>query len=141
MSAQGWPVTVTIPVQWGDMDAFNHVNNTRYLAWFESARIALFQRVGIATGSAGHGVGPILATTTCDFLIPVVWPATVTVGIRVTKVGETSVGQEYEVRDAASPDKLYAKGTSVIVMFDYGAGKKVRVPDEVKGAIERLSAS
>ena len=136
-----FPIVVTIPVQWGDMDAFNHVNNTRYLAWFESARIAMFQRLGIATGSSGHGVGPILATTTCDFLIPVVWPATITVGTRVTKVGETSVAQEYEVRDAAAPDKLYAKGTSVIVMFDYGTAKKVRVPDDIRVSIERLSTS
>lgn len=134
-----WPVSVTIPVQWGDMDAFGHVNNTRYLAWFESARIALFQRLGVATGSTGQGVGPILATTTCDYVVPVVWPATVVVATRVTKVGETSVAQEYEIRDAAAPEKLYAKGTSVIVMFDYGAAKKVRVPDDVRGAIERLS--
>lgn len=136
-----FPIVVTIPVQWGDMDAFGHVNNTRYLAWFESARIALFQRLGVATSAtAGAGVGPILATTTCDFVVPVVWPATVNVGTRVTKVGETSVAMEYEVRDADAPDKLYAKGTSVIVMFDYGAGRKVRVADEIRGAIERLSA-
>ena len=135
-----FPVSVTIPVQWGDMDAFGHVNNTRYLAWFESARIALFQRLGVATGNTGRGVGPILATTTCDYVVPVVWPATMVVTTRVSKVGETSVTQEYEVRDAATPEKLYAKGSSVIVMFDYGAGKKVRVPDDVRGAIERLSA-
>jgi acyl-CoA thioester hydrolase len=133
-----FPISVTVTVQWGDMDALGHVNNTRYLAWFESARIALFQRLGIATGNTGHGVGPILATTTCDFVVPVVWPATVVVGTRVIKVGETSVTQEYEIRDAAMPDKLYAKGSSVIVMFDYGAGEKVRVPDDVRGAIESL---
>jgi acyl-CoA thioester hydrolase len=134
-----FPISVTIPVQWGDMDALGHVNNTRYIAWFESARIALFERIGVATGNT-HGVGPILATTTCDYVVPVVWPATVVVGTRVIKVGETSVTQEYEIRDAAAADKLYAKGSSVIVMFDYGAGKKVRVPDEVRGAIERLSS-
>jgi acyl-CoA thioester hydrolase len=135
------PVSVTIPVQWGDMDALGHVNNTRYLAWFEAARIAYFLRVGIATTSTpGGGIGPILATTTCDFLVPVVYPATVVVGARATKVGETSITHEYEIRDAAAPDKLYAKGTSVIVMFDYAAGKKVRVPDDVRGAIERLSS-
>lgn len=135
-----FPVSVTIPVQWGDMDALGHVNNTRYLAWFEAARIALFQQIGVAIVNTGHGVGPILATTTCDFVVPVVWPATIVVGTRVTKVGETSVAQEYEIRDAAASDKLYAKGSSVIVMFDYGAGTKVRVPDDVRGAIERLSS-
>jgi acyl-CoA thioester hydrolase len=135
-----FPVKITIPVQWGDMDAFNHVNNTRYLAWFESARIAFFERVGIATTSAGAAMGPILATTTCDFLVPVVYPTTVVVATRATRVGETSVTQEYEIRDAGAPDKLYARGTSVIVMFDYGTARKVRVPDELRATIEGLSA-
>ena len=35
-----FPIILTIPVQWGDQDAFLHVNNTVYLRWFESARIA-----------------------------------------------------------------------------------------------------
>lgn len=136
-----FPVVVTIPVQWGDMDALGHVNNTRYLSWFESARITLFQRVGVAsTMGSGLGVGPILATTTCDFIVPVVYPATVHVGTRVSKVGETSVTMEYEVRDAAAPDKLYARGSSVIVMFDYRSSQKVRVPDDVRAAIQRLSS-
>jgi acyl-CoA thioester hydrolase len=139
MSAM-FPVSVTIPVQWGDMDALGHVNNTRYLAWFESARIALFQRVGVATTGAGLGVGPILATTTCDFVVPVVWPATVVASTRVAKVGETSVTMEYEVRDASAADQLYARGTSVIVMFDYRSNRKVRVPDDVRRAIEGLTA-
>lgn len=43
---EGFPVVVRIPVLWGDMDALGHVNNARYFAWFESARIALFERVG-----------------------------------------------------------------------------------------------
>jgi len=132
------PVSVTVPVQWGDMDALGHVNNTRYLAWFESARIAFFLRVGIATTGSALAIGPILATTTCDFLVPVVYPASITVGTRVTKIGETSITQEYEVRDAATPDKLYARGSSVIVMFDYRSNQKVRVPDDIRAAIEGL---
>ena len=39
------PVSVQIPVAWGDMDAFGHVNNTVYLRWFETARIAFFRAV------------------------------------------------------------------------------------------------
>jgi acyl-CoA thioester hydrolase len=136
--AADYPVTVTIPVQWVDMDALGHVNNARYFAWFESARIALCERIGIAT--APGKLGPILATTTCDFLKPVVYPATVRVGIRVSRVGETSIGMEYEIADA--PDgQLYARGTSVAVLVDYGSSKKVRIPDEVRAAITALTAS
>jgi acyl-CoA thioester hydrolase len=137
MSA-GYPVTVTLPVQWGEMDALGHVNNARFFAWFEAARIALFARVGIgATGRSA--VQPVLATTSCDFLRPVVHPATVRVGVRVSRVGETSLGMEYEVAEA--PDgALYARGMSVAVLVDGRTGQKVRIPDEVRAAIAGLGA-
>ena len=133
------PVTVSIPVQWGDMDALGHVNNARFFSWFESARIALFERIGVATKPST--VGPILATTTCDFLRPVVFPATVQIGVRVSRIGETSIGMEYEVTDAAASEgtaTVYARGTSVAVLVDYGTMQKVRVPEAVRTAIAAL---
>jgi acyl-CoA thioester hydrolase len=129
--------SVTIPVQWGDMDALGHVNNARFLRWFESARIVMFERIGVRT-SGTIGVGPILATTTCDFLVPVVFPATVEVGVRVSKIGETSLTMEYEVRDADAKDRLYARGSSVAVMVEYPSMRKVRVPDDVRAAVAAL---
>ncbi len=55
-----FPVVLAIPVAWGDMDAMGHVNNTVYLRYFESARIAYFERVGFLEEMASSGVGPIL---------------------------------------------------------------------------------
>lgn len=43
----GFPVVIEIPVQWGDQDAFGHVNNTVYLRWLESGRIAYMTRIGV----------------------------------------------------------------------------------------------
>ncbi len=66
MSALGrWPVTIELPVQWGDMDSFGHVNNVKYLRWFESARIAYFERAGVMVEMPG--VGPILARQEIDY--------------------------------------------------------------------------
>ncbi|MDB4933735.1 MAG: 4-hydroxybenzoyl-CoA thioesterase [Labilithrix sp.] len=131
-------VSVTLPVQWSDMDALGHVNNARFFTWFESARIALFQRIGVPT-SGPSSTGPILATTSCDFLRPVVFPATVRIGARVTRVGETSLTMEYEVADASDAAALYARGTSVAVLVDYATTQKVRIPDDIRAAIAALS--
>jgi acyl-CoA thioester hydrolase len=135
--AEPYPVSISISVQWSEMDALGHVNNARFFTWFESARIALFERIGVAT-TGPAGFGPILATTSCDFLRPVVYPATLRVGVRVSRVGETSIGMEYEVRDAAGLDEPYARGTSVAVIIDYRTMKKSRVPDDVRAAITAL---
>ena len=46
-----YPVSIVIPVAWGDMDAFQHVNNVTYGRWLESARIAYFRRIGFMSQS------------------------------------------------------------------------------------------
>jgi acyl-CoA thioester hydrolase len=134
-----FPVVVTIPVQWGEMDALGHVNNTRFFAWFESARIALFHRIGVLADRP-RDVGPILATTSCDFIRPVQYPCTVLVGVRVAAVGRTSLTMEYAVWPEGRPEDPRAKGTSVAVLVDYGTMQKVPVPAEIRARIDALGS-
>src|SRR5688500_16453344 len=89
-----FPITVRFPVQWGEMDAYGHVNNARYFTWFEAARIAYMARVGLVSTEMQKpegGVGPILAATNADYLRPVVFPADLVVGARVTRIGNSSL--------------------------------------------------
>jgi acyl-CoA thioester hydrolase len=134
---EGFAVVERIPVLWGDMDAFGHVNNTRFIRWFETARIAHFQRIGIKTAEA-KGVAPILAHVSCDYLAPVDFPAAILAGARVTTIGETSFRHEYVITLADAPDRPVAKGMGVIVMYDYDAAEKVPVPDDLKQRIRDL---
>ncbi len=136
----GYSLTLELPVLWGDMDALRHVNNARYFTWFEAARIAYFDHLlAPLTGSstpAGLGdVGPILASTSCDYLRPVTYPGKVVVGVKVIEIGRSSLRMEYAVALAGAPDEPCARGTSVVVLVRYATLEKVRVPDEVRAAI------
>src|SRR5712691_11634259 len=93
-------VTVEIPVAWGDMDAFGHVNNTIYFKWFESARIAYFEKIGLNERMRRAHRGPILARTSCDFEKPLTFPDTVRASARVVRLGTTSFLMEYRVTSA-----------------------------------------
>jgi acyl-CoA thioester hydrolase len=130
-----YTIEVDLPVLWGDMDALGHVNNARFFGWFESARIVLAERIGLL---ATRGEGPILATTTCDFLEPIVYPADITVGARVTKVGNTSMTVEYGVWRRGAPEKPCARGSSVVVYVRYATGEKLPIPDAMRAAIAAL---
>ena len=136
----GYPVTVEFPLHWGEMDAFGHVNNARYFTWFESSRIAFFQAAGI-TMEHREAVAPILAAAHCDYLEPVVFPVRLVVGARATKLGNTSVTLEHAVWPVGEPERLFARGTSVVVLLNYATGEKVRIPDTVRTAIAALSPS
>ena len=128
-----FPVIVRIPVQWGDQDAFGHVNNTVPHRWFESARIALFSRIGLLDLRKEQGIGPILAAVSCEYRRQINFPDTVQVGIRVARVGRSSMGFEHAIV-SESQNALVAEGTSTTVVFDYEAHKSQPVPDEIRRA-------
>jgi acyl-CoA thioester hydrolase len=134
---QGYSVVIAVPVQWGDQDAFAHVNNVVYFRWFESARIAYFRRIGLIAERDAENLGPILAASSCDYRRSIAFPDTVRVGIRATRIGRTSIGLEHRIV-SEEQKALAAEGTSTTVFYDYAAGRPHPVPEEVRKAIEEL---
>jgi acyl-CoA thioester hydrolase len=134
---KGFSVVITLPVQWGDQDAFGHVNNTVYFRWFESARIAYTERVGLSHMLEAEPIAPILASTACDYRSQITYPDTVLVGCRVARIGRSSIGLEHAIVSRGR-DVIAAEGTSTIVVFDYRANRPVPVPLTVRQTIEAL---
>jgi acyl-CoA thioester hydrolase len=136
-----FPVTVEIPVQWGDMDAFGHVNNAVYLRWFESARIAYFERLRLGELGGAAGKGPILARATVDYRIPLRYPDRIRASATVTKLGNTSFTMGYRVTSEGNGGAVAAEGEGVIVLVDYAKGGKVPLDDELRKRISDLEAA
>jgi acyl-CoA thioester hydrolase len=134
------PVVIETPVAWGQMDAFQHLNNTAYFRFFESGRIAYFERLDLLEYMEATGVGPILASTTCRFRIPLTYPDTVSIGTRVSSIEADRFTMEYYVV-SHKHQKVAAEGTGLIVCFDYRENKKTSVPDELTQRIKALEAS
>lgn len=131
-----YPVVIAVPVQWGDQDALQHVNNVVFLRWFESARIAYFRHLGISIG-AQNPQGLILAAVHCDFQRPVTFPDTIHVGSRVTRIGRSSMDVAHAVFSSAQQG-IVAQGHSTVVVYDYQQGKPLPVPNELRSAITQL---
>jgi acyl-CoA thioester hydrolase len=129
-----WQVRIEVNVAWGEMDAFQHVNNTVYLRWFESARIAFFEKVGMNRDVQSAGPGPILARATVDFLKPVTYPDRITVEAKCESVGTTSFVMHYRATSERVGE--CARGEGVVVMFDYAKGTKVAVSDELRARLK-----
>ena len=69
-------------MHWGEMDALGHANHTRFLVWMESARIELFQSIGLLDHKT---IGPILADVQVSYRKPIHYPANLC-GVRVTRI-------------------------------------------------------
>jgi len=136
----GYPVILDIPVAWGEMDAFQHVNNIVYLRYAESARIAYLEYAGLSETMQGTGIGPILASINCRYLFPVTYPDTVRVGTRVTEIGADRFTVHFRMVSARH-QRIAAQGDSVIVAYDYRTGAKALLTPAMRAAILALEPS
>ncbi|HEX6733088.1 MAG TPA: thioesterase family protein [Pyrinomonadaceae bacterium] len=134
------PVVIETPVAWGQMDAFRHLNNTAYFRFFESGRIAYFEKLNLLDYMETTGVGPILASTSCRFRIPLTYPDTVYIGTRVPAIEDDRFTMEYLVV-SQKHQKVAAEGNGLIVCLNYSENKKVPIPIELKKRIQELEAS
>lgn len=121
-------------LRWGDMDAFNHINNTVYFRYFEDVRIKFFEDTGITQTMQDSQIGPILAHTECNFLLPLAFPDRIQIGTRLRDVAEKKFMMEYGVF-SAHKQKLVATGTGLIVYYDYNKQQSCPIPEEIRQAI------
>jgi acyl-CoA thioester hydrolase len=130
----GYQVVIQVPIAWGDMDAFGHVNNTVFFRLFESARMAYLARINFS--GADSPQGPILASTHCRFRAPITYPDTVQVGARVTEVQDDRFTMEYCI--VRADGRVAGAGGGLVVAYDYQSHAKIELPAEVRAAIRGL---
>ena len=151
----GGGVTATVPLHWGEMDAFQHLNNVAYFRHFETARIVHFEAIverakelnedfHIDGFLKAKGVGPILASTSCRYRRPVVYPDTLTTRSSVTlpkREDKDELGRftmEYTVTSEAQNGAVVATGEGEIVVFDYVNNKKSSACSALAQAIAEI---
>ncbi|MGB8884443.1 MAG: thioesterase family protein [Azonexus sp.] len=122
-----------IPIRWGDMDAYGHVNNTVYFRFMEQARIEWSE--GMNAPVRPGGAGPVIVNASCTFLIPMNYPGTVEVRTYVGQAGRSSVPTHVEMR-IVGDERIYAEGAAKVVWMDTQTGKSVPLPDHVRAVIE-----
>ncbi|MBD3211137.1 MAG: acyl-CoA thioesterase [Candidatus Lokiarchaeota archaeon] len=129
-----FPVIIEIPILWGQMDAFQHLNNVMYFRFFESARIAYFQKIGFLDYMDKTGVGPILASTNCKYLKPITFPDTIFVGAKVTEMKNDRFLMKYALKSEQLGD-LAAIGEANVVCYNYKLNSTSELPKKIKQSI------
>ncbi|MEJ5300658.1 MAG: thioesterase family protein [Thermodesulforhabdaceae bacterium] len=125
VSMNDFPFKITLPVLWGHMDAFQHVNNVIYFRYLESARIAYFEAVQFMKFMEETGVGPILAETSCRYLKPLRFPDTIDVGCRTSVIRDSEIEQDYAIYSHRQ-DRIVATGWALIVAYNYKTFKRAQ---------------
>lgn len=118
-------------VAWGEMDAFNHVNNVAYFRYFESARIANMEKLGIMAYLQEHQVGPIMASTSCRYKAALTYPDTIHIGVKNLHIEADRYTQQYVIY-SEKLDRIVTEGEGLIVFFDFAQNKKTKIPELIK---------
>ncbi len=122
-------ITLDIPVRWGDLDAFNHVNNTVFLRYLEEARICFFAEMGDRW--ADERSGPVVVNVNCNFRREIRYPATVRISLTASAASGKRMLMAHTITDAQQPDILYADAEITAVWVAQGAGA-IELPAHVR---------
>ena len=114
-------------LRWGDMDMLGHVNNTVYFRYMEQARIEWFYSLAAGQGFDGDH-GPVIVNASCNFTVPLVYPADVEVRMYIGDPGRTSIGSYYDLIVAG---RRCADGAARMVWTDRASGRPVPLPEHV----------
>jgi acyl-CoA thioester hydrolase len=125
-----------IPTRWMDNDVFGHVNNVVYYSWFDT----LINRYLIEHGGFDYKSGPVIGfavESLCRYHKAFAYPETVEAGLRVGKLGTSSV--RYEVGlFGAGEDEARAEGHFVHVFVERASERPTAIPEPLRGALARL---
>ena len=133
-------VSINVDVAWGEMDAFQHVNNVVYFKYFESVRIAYFERLGIFENMEATGVGPILGSTQCRFKAPLTYPDKLRVATKIVDLEADRFTMKYYVQSEKT-GRIAAEGEGSIVFYDYKNNCKHNIPEHIHSGIKQLDFS
>jgi acyl-CoA thioester hydrolase len=119
-----------IEVRYGDLDPQGHVNNAKYLTFFEQARVYYFVELGLFSRDQSFmDIGVIIADIHITYHMPTHYDDHIKVGVRTSKLGNKSMTVEQCVMNADTGE-VYATGTVILVTFDYHHKKTIPVPEE-----------
>jgi acyl-CoA thioester hydrolase len=121
-----------VPVRFRDIDAMGHAHHSLPIIYFEEARAAYWREVAGRPGV--QEIDYVLAEIRVQFKQRILYPATLTVNVAITHLGNASFSMAYRLSD--EDGAVLATGESVQVMFDYSTGKSMRMPDDVRVRIE-----
>lgn len=127
-----------IEVRYGDLDPQGHVNNAKFLTYFEQTRVQYLIQLGLFnTDQSFLEVGIILAEATVTFRAPLRYGADAWVGAGVTRLGNKSIHMAYNLQDRRTNGSI-AEGSAIIVTYDYKDHKTITIPDRWREAIAQF---
>jgi len=134
---EDYKVFYPITTRWSDNDIYGHVNNVTYYSYFDTAANQYLIEEGGLDISDGSIVGYVVSSG-CDYHSPITYPEPVEAGLRVDKLGNSSVQYGIAIFRAGETEAA-AHGHFVHVFVERETNRAVPIPENLRAALEKLS--
>lgn len=131
-----YPVKLNLRLDWSEMDIFGHINNVSYFKFVQASRVNYWEAIGLTQLHNNMQIGPMLASTTCNFKKPLFYPGNIVVEASVSFIKNTSFGIEHRILNADG--EVAATAQDVVVLFNFQTNEKQPMPDSIRMQIEQL---
>jgi acyl-CoA thioester hydrolase len=139
LNPNDFPIKFEIRIDWSEVDSFGHINNLAIMRYVQSARVHALESIGMMQHHASTGVGPILATTSCQFRKQLYYPGVVTILAKIDHIKTTSFQMNHIVLNEAL--EVVAEAHDVLVVFDFNKDTKCPIPESFREKFFSLGAS
>lgn len=126
----------TITTRWSDNDAYGHINNVTYYSFFDTAVNMWLIETGVLDIQKSPVIG-LVVETGCRYFRPLAYPVRITAGVRVAKIGNSSVRYEVGVFGGDDPNAA-AEGHFIHVYVSRETGRPVPLPADLRAALETI---
>ncbi|HEY5592813.1 MAG TPA: acyl-CoA thioesterase [Paludibacter sp.] len=133
---ENFSLKLELRIDWSEIDLFGHVNNLSILQYVQSARVNYLEAIGLMPSNSEIKIGPILASTSCQFRKILFYPGNVTVCSKVDLIKNTSFRLLHEIRN--DQDEISAEAHDIIVLYNFDKNSKLLISDQMKKRISDL---
>ncbi len=131
-----FPSRLELRLDWSELDLFGHINNVSYFKYLQASRLHYWERLGLTNWYAEKGIGPLLASTRCEFRKALHYPGKITVQVSVTEMRTTSFALYHQIMNERG--ELAAEGYDIVVLYDYRRAEKYPLPAELRAQVAAL---
>jgi acyl-CoA thioester hydrolase len=128
-----------IPTRWMDNDVYGHVNNVQYYSYFDTVVNQYLIEQGVLDFERSEVIG-LVVETGCQYFSSIAFPDVVTAGLRVARLGNSSVRYEVGIFRNEEPDTA-AKGHFIHVYVERANRRPSALPGPLRSALERIAAA
>jgi len=133
-NATDFKTSIELRIDWSDIDLLGHVNNISYFRYIQSARVNYLELTGFMELYNAGKTGPLLASSSCQFLKPLFYPGQIRVLTQVESIKNTSFCLKHMILN--EKEEIVATATDIIVLFDFNGNHKITIPQSIRETIQ-----